>query len=396
MLVAAIAATIGIIYAGYCELPRAIIKENYHPAESGLSYILLAPYFTDSNYSAPGEVQLLNTRGDIVHTWKTKYQPLAAYLQTDGTLVITMTPPIDQMKEPGGGTTGLIQILDWDSSVKWEYADSEMNHDIEILADGSIAYTKWEKAPTAFANRVRGGFNQFPNIYTNGIVVVNRDKEIVWEWNMYEHFDAARYPLNAFTPRSDWAHLNSIRYIADNPITHTPAYLISIRHLNELALIDIETGDIIWESPVNTFGMQHDATLLENGNMLVFDNGMFKTWPRPGFLSSVTEFNPVTNKVVWTYEGGGTPIERTLFNSSIMGGAQRLANGNTLITQSTAGRIFVVTPEKKVVWDFRNDFYDESGHSRIVFKARNYSAEGTEWARKLPVNSRTKPLLCLM
>jgi len=33
---------------------------------------------------------------------------------------------------------------------------------------------------------------------------------------------------------------------------------------------------------------------------------------------------------------------------------QRLPNGNTLITESTQGRIFEVTPENEIVWEYYN------------------------------------------
>ena len=45
---------------------------------------------------------------------------------------------------------------------------------------------------------------------------------------------------------------------------------------------------------------------------------------------------------------------RSAFYSSIISGAQRLPNGNTLIDEGTSGRLFEVTPNGKTVWEYVN------------------------------------------
>ena len=57
------------------------------------------------------------------------------------------------------------------------------------------------------------------------------------------------------------------------------------------------------------------------------------------------EFDPVTFELVWEYRAEG-------FYSHYISSAQRLPNGNTLITEGANGRIFEVTPEKELVWQF--------------------------------------------
>ena len=41
-----------------------------------------------------------------------------------------------------------------------------------------------------------------------------------------------------------------------------------------------------------------------------------------------------------------------MFFSATMGSVQRLPNGNTLVTESLSGRVFEITPENDVVWDY--------------------------------------------
>ena len=83
---------------------------------------------------------------------------------------------------------------------------------------------------------------------------------------------------------------------------------------------------------------------LADGRLLLFDNlGVPE-------LSRVLELDPFTRQVVWQY--GGVPGEA--FHSEGMGSVQRLPNGNTLVTDSFAGRAFEVTRGKQVVWRFDN------------------------------------------
>jgi len=80
----------------------------------------------------------------------------------------------------------------------------------------------------------------------------------------------------------------------------------------------------------------------------------------------------------WEYEDR----THTKFHSCICSGAQRLPNGNTFICEATKGRLFEVTPDKEIVWEFFNPFYldnapigDNNGLSNIVFRALRYSPD---------------------
>jgi hypothetical protein len=61
--------------------------------------------------------------------------------------------------------------------------------------------------------------------------------------------------------------------------------------------------------------------------------------------SRVLEIDPGTGSIVWSYDG----TESDPLDSYIRGGAQRLADGNTLISESTAGRIVEVAPDGTIV-----------------------------------------------
>ena len=74
--------------------------------------------------------------------------------------------------------------------------------------------------------------------------------------------------------------------------------------------------------------------------------------------SRVIEFNPITLSIVWEYT-------KKDFFSPTQGSAQRLPNGNTLITESLTGRIFEVTRNNEIVWEYKSNFLDTDGLTTV-------------------------------
>ncbi len=349
-------------------------------------YMLIAPYRVDIKKGAKpqkGMVQLVNRNGIALHTWRTEAPVLVAHLQKNGTLFVSMTPSIDHTDYPGFGTTGIIQQLDWDGKVLWEHRDPQMTIDFEVMSDGSVAYLRWEEASPSFAAQVRGGFKTATtSVWANDLVVVNRDHATTSVWHLSEKMKPYAYTINPSAPRQEFAHANSIRYVPDNPITHAPAFVVSVRHISKVLLIDVETGDIAWESPDGLFSMQHDATLLLDGHLLAFDNG-FARDHITALLSRAVEVDMETGLPVWTYDGGKTMTGKAQFASSIMGGAERLSNGNTFITLSTQGRVLEVTEDGDIVWEYRYGTYAPDGELPILFRARLYEKGEAAWMPKI-------------
>ena len=67
------------------------------------------------------------------------------------------------------------------------------------------------------------------------------------------------------------------------------------------------------------------------------------------------EINPVTFEKVWEYSIAGT--ERFRFYSHYVSSAQRLPNGNTLITEGADGRLIELTPEHEIVWEYVSPYF---------------------------------------
>ena len=89
---------------------------------------------------------------------------------------------------------------------------------------------------------------------------------------------------------------------------------------------------------------------------MIFDNGGSSGYGAPSPIrprgsgvyaratSRIPEINPVTLELVWSYAAPS-------FFSTNISSAQRLENGNTLITEGAPGRVFEVTSEGRIVWE---------------------------------------------
>ena len=87
------------------------------------------------------------------------------------------------------------------------------------------------------------------------------------------------------------------------------------------------------------------------------------------------EVNPATSEIVWESQGD-PPIS---FYSFHISGAERQPNGNTLICEGAPGRIFEVTPNKEIVWEYINPIFTTAPRGGIransVFRAHRYGPE---------------------
>ncbi|GAH41927.1 unnamed protein product, partial [marine sediment metagenome] len=146
----------------------------------------------------------------------------------------------------------------------------------------------------------------------------------------------------------DVFHTNTVKVLDGRVADKVPMFkkehvLISMRSLHTIAVVDLDKEKVTWALS-GMWKAQHEPTVLENGNLLLFDN-----LGNHG-KSKVIEFNPLTQDIVWAYRGDSINNFYTLS----CGLNQRLPNGNTLITESESGRAFEVTPENEIVWEFFN------------------------------------------
>ncbi|CAN5140600.1 aryl-sulfate sulfotransferase [soil metagenome] len=356
-------------------------------------YTLIAPYnrIANANPNFKGKIYLLDLLGNPVHTWTVDKQPLYSQLRKNGNLLVVMEAPSYSHPLPPGGNTGTIEELDWNSKVVWKYQNEAMHHDFVDLPNGNILIALWEKTPNQIASTIQGGT---PNttlndsVFSDNIVEINRQGKIVWSWHAYDHLDPAKDVIGDLMPQFAWTYTNGLVYTPHNPIDGSEAFVISMRSLSEVIMVRKSDGQILWRSPKDMFNNQHDPTVLPNGNIMVFDNSFTRAPnPFPSYGSRVVEVNPKTNQIAWQFDGGAGVIDKIRFFAPIVGGAQRLPNGNTLITDGPKGHIFEVTKDKKVVWDLVSPYTtQQTGEfpNNFLFKSRRILADQINWPVKLP------------
>jgi hypothetical protein len=209
---------------------------------------------------------------------------------------------------------------------------------------------------------------------------------------------------------ADWLHLNGIDYNAE-----LDQIALSVRFFDEIWIIGHGTtteeaagpaGDLLyrWGNPyAHGMGRWEDRRLMGQhnvqwippghlgaGNLIVFNNGA-----RPREHSSVDEWWAPRDglgrypreegrpwgpqELEWTYEAP----EPGALTSPFISGAQRLPNGNTLVCSGEQGWVFEVTPDGRIVWDWRSPFGPdpdevEEGNTDLptaMFRAERYGPD---------------------
>ncbi len=334
------------------------------------------PGFTLFSPQGMPYARLVNMKGEEVHNWTIPTIPgNYGYLLENGNLLISTRTDEGPQKLPAKG--GRILEIDWDGSVVWEHVDHAQHHDFRRLPSGNTIYLAWRLLKDDEIDRVKGGIpgtEHSDGIYGDVIREVTPDGDIVWEWDAVRDFDSTQVPLSPGMHREEYAHANTVSPCANGDIIHNQ------RTNGMMSIIDRETREVKWSLADARFGQQHDVQELENGNLLFFANGATLAGVLgPDCGSRIVELDPATNEIVWEY----APTPAHSFFSWFISGCQRLESGNTLICEGVWGRIFEVTREGEIVWDFaqpnRIDNPMAPYHGGYcVFRAYRYGADSPQ------------------
>jgi len=216
--------------------------------------------------------------------------------------------------------------------VVWKYLDEKVSHDADRLPNGNtlIVYGNEDTQDDAQAKEV------------------DPQGKIVWSWRAGDHFTSKKYTT---VSRQGWTHANAATRL-DNG--HT---LISLRNFNFIAEVD-EDGTLVKKIGEGLLHRQHDPAVLSNGNILIADHGQ---------PQGAVELDPDSGEVVWRFD----VTKRKMWP---VRDANRLPNGNTLITGTTA--IIEVTADGERVWTLNladASFKREEAAGRGFYKAERIS-----------------------
>lgn len=185
--------------------------------------------------------------------------------------------------------------------------------------------------------------------------------------------------------RGDPTHVNDIEVVPPTLAARIKGVeagdlLVSIREMHMLVILDEFTGALKW-SRAGPWIRQHDPDITSEGLIEVFNNGDRHLAVDGIRGSSIISLDPATGETRTIY-----PRDQSgYFFTELMGTHQLLANGNRLITESQAGRVFEVSPDGEVVWEYIKP-YDE--HDAVLIeKAYRYPDgyfEVSDWSCPAP------------
>jgi len=342
-----------------------------------------------------GQVYLVDLDGQIAHQWNLPYPPGAyGYLLPNGNLLYSGKTSENVDLVPWWFKGGIVLEADATGKVLWEYRHPTHHHDARRLANGNTIVLALETIPPDLAARVRGGLpgSEWKGgaILADVIHEVSPAGQIIWTWHAYEHLDPLVDIITANDKREEWTHANTVGELANGD------FILSFRNLSTVVIVERKTGKIVWKIGPETLSHQHYPHELPNGNILVFDNGT----SRPNVAlnySRVLEIDRATKSIVRQYRD--TPPHN--FYSPYISGAQRLPNGNTLITEGNYGRLFEVTRDQEIVWEYVNPFFGHQqitkdpslaalGEQNAVFRAFRYAPTDIPWLKGSPSSALTE------
>jgi len=232
--------------------------------------------------------------------------------------------------------------VDRDSRLLWGHFGGA-HHDLDVAADGTIYVLTREARIVPRRDPKRPLLEDF-------ITVLDPDGNELSRISLLEAFERSPYAamLDDMARSGDAFHTNTVELLDGSVADALPPFeagnlLVSMREPGVIAVVDPEAREVVW-ALVGSWKKQHQPTVLDNGNVLIFDN------QGDAGASRVIEFDPVALEPVWLYRGD----KRGDFFSRECGSNQRLPNGNTLITESDRGKAFEVTPDGEVVWKYLN------------------------------------------
>ena len=327
---------------------------QYQAASAYRGYTLFSPNVSDDAY-------LVDMEGNYVHRWHYPGGIAYGYLLNNGNLLFR-----NQGANPPGAD--YIRELDWDSNLVWEYHDPALRRHNRLPNGNNLMLLQRDRISADLTRQVRGGFtsaNDPEQMFGDQVVEVAPDGTEVNAWHSADHLDPESDAICPLENRAAWGGANDLTSSPDGS-----TFLISFRILDTVALVDRGTGEITWKWGPGIISHQHHPTYLDNGNVLLLDNGSHR---RGLSYSRVLEVDPSTSEIVWQYQA--KPMAS--FFTHFTGGAQRLPNGNTLITEGMAGRLFEVTPIGEIVWEFVSPFFVPSQHgvANGVFRAHRYGPD---------------------
>ncbi|MBF0217059.1 MAG: aryl-sulfate sulfotransferase [Candidatus Omnitrophica bacterium] len=356
------------------------------PKKTFKGYTLLTPLVGRSDYSGMCSIDLVDMDGIMVYRWIVENSPSPSL----GRLTETGKVIFSNQNDSNSSNIAGLKELDAESNQTFIYRGI-LDHEFQIIDNDTFLIARDEPVQTPAGS-------PFPlkHMSSPRIILLTRDGRVIWEWKAEEHLDelvdlpgfydifaefksmAASGAGEGFIDSSgklcyqgsDWAHNNTAMFIPPNPLEEKdPRFksgniLFCFCGINLIGILEYPSGKIVWAWGPGELDNPHTPSMVDNGNILIFDNGARRKWSR------VIEMDPATGKIVWEYHAE----PKNSFFSDMLSSAQRLPNGNTFICEGLSERVFEITPKGEIVWDYLSTYAKLTGGMGF-YRAYKYSPE---------------------
>jgi arylsulfotransferase ASST len=328
---------------------------------------LASPGYTLVVFAGACTCQLISLDGEIVRSWKDEpcHRWEHAELLPDGDLVV-VGARLDQDVAPDPIESGrYVMRLGWNGERIWR-AEINAHHDITPTADGKLMTLVLKRRRVAAIDPDRDFADELMTLLTP-------EGKTVASVSLYDVLSSADPPFRFQKAGGtegahriiDIFHCNAIRLAslpgrAGKSSTDGPGtVLLTSRHQDEVMLVDWSSRRLLWHWGRGVLSGPHEASMLPNGRILVFDNGLSRGWSR------VLEVDPRAPDQMVQY----APAAFRFF-TRVMGSCQRLPNGNTLIVHSEGGAAFELTPQGTTAWTYEGTLKTPDGHRVKLIRMR--------------------------
>jgi len=316
------------------------------PAQSGVTLFredAAQPGYNLYNSGHAPEAYLMDMTGRVLHTWRRAlhevwpgYVP-PPYLR-HAAMQYWRRVRLGEQGELFALFDGIGLVkLDKDSRVLWSH-EGQCHHDLDIAKNGAI-YVLTQKLERVACLNTR------KEVLHPTVTELAPDGQVRRVLSLAVCFAQSPYAplLDGLPDTIDVFHANTIKLIDGRLASRSDLFregnlLVSIRSINTIAIVDPDRETVVW-ALTGLWRQQHEPILLDDGNLIVFDNQGDRG------RSQILEVEPFTQRIVWRHGG---------FDSQYCGSVRRLPNGNTLITETNGGRAFEVTRDHAMAWEFFN------------------------------------------
>jgi hypothetical protein len=227
-------------------------------------------------------------------------------------------------------------------------------------------------------------------IRINRVIGVDQTGRKIFDWDEEEHrgeltnevgIRASYIESPNFLFDHSYMNLNGVTVIPENDTAKIlPAFrkgnLFVSEELSHFFILDRGTGKVVYSlSFPEVVGQDgaHSAQVLANGHILFYNNHIDPSrYPAgPGQYSQVVEMDPVTKKVVWSF----SPQYPNDFYNYQYGAVYPLPNGDLVVSDAHRGRVFEISKNKKLRWEWFHPERDKDGMAIPIFFAKKFPAE---------------------